>query len=156
MTVRAARHQGRIAVWLTLLLLAILSACGGTSGRVVDAPSTSGTVDASTSLVAHFPGAGQPPSDWTGSTISLDAVPPEVLATLRLIVDDGPYPYSQDGSTFQNREGNLPARSGGFYHEYTVETPGSPDRGARRLVVGDDRAIYYTDDHYESFRFVTP
>jgi ribonuclease T1 len=83
-------------------------------------------------------------------------VPPEVLETLGLIADDGPYPYSQDGSTFQNREGNLPDHPPGFYREFTVETPGSPDRGARRLVVGDDGAIYFTDDHYESFRFLGP
>jgi ribonuclease T1 len=143
-------------VWLALLLLAVLSACGGTGSGVGEAPSTSRTVDATTALVAHFPGADQPPSDWNGSTVSLDDVPPEVLSTLQLITNDGPYPYSQDGSTFQNREGNLPANPGGFYREYTVETPGSPDRGARRLVVGDDRAIYYTDDHYESFRFLMP
>lgn len=50
----------------------------------------------------------------------------------------------------------MPDRATGFYREFTVETPGSPDRGARRLVAGDDTATYYTADHYESFRFVVP
>ena len=59
-------------------------------------------------------------------------------------------------STFQNREGILPDEPIGTYREYTVETPGSPDRGARRFVVGDDVTVYYTDDHYNSFWFVTP
>jgi ribonuclease T1 len=35
-----------------------------------------------------------------------------------------------------------------------VATPGSPDRGERRLIVGRDGDIYYTSDHYESFRQV--
>ena len=55
---------------------------------------------------------------------------------------------------FQNREGILPAQPRGYYHEYTVETPGSPDRGARRLIIGGAGERYYTDDHYDSFRFV--
>jgi len=86
------------------------------------------------------------------ATISIGALPDEGLDTLLLIQRGGPYPYRQDDGTFQNREGILPARAGGYYREYTVETPGSPDRGARRIVVGADGDRYYTDDHYDSFR----
>jgi ribonuclease T1 len=85
-------------------------------------------------------------------TIASAELPEEAVATAQLVLDGGPFPYPQDGSTFQNREGLLPAD--GTYKEYTVPTPGSPDRGARRLVVGDDGGIWYTDDHYESFREV--
>jgi ribonuclease T1 len=46
----------------------------------------------------------------------------------------------------------LPAQGEGYYKEYTVETPGSPDRGARRIVAGSGGEFYYTDDHYRSFR----
>lgn len=155
MTVRATGPGRRSLVGL-LLLLTILSACGGIDGDDGDAAATSTIAAATGAQIAPFPGTDQPPSDWTGSTVSLDAVPAEVGSTLQLIADDGPYPYPQDGSTFQNREGMLPDHPSGFYHEFTVETPGSPDRGARRLVVGDDGAIYYTDDHYESFRFLAP
>lgn len=81
-------------------------------------------------------------------------LPPEAHDTIRLIDQGGPFPYNQDGSTFQNREGILPGRPGGYYAEYTVITPGSPDRGARRIVGGDDGELYYTDDHYDSFREV--
>jgi len=53
------------------------------------------------------------------------------------------------------REGILPSESSGYYHEYTVITPGSPDRGARRLVGGGAKTtpehVYYTADHYSSF-----
>jgi ribonuclease T1 len=55
---------------------------------------------------------------------------------------------------FENREGILPDQPDGFYHEYTVETPGSDDRGARRIVVGADDVFFYTDDHYDSFQVV--
>ena len=36
--------------------------------------------------------------------------------------------------------------------EYTVRTPGESDRGARRIVAGRDGTMYYTSDHYDSFR----
>lgn len=85
-------------------------------------------------------------------TISIGDLPDEALDTLLLIQDGGPYPHSQDDGIFGNREGILPARTNGYYREYTVETPGSPDRGARRIVVGADGDRYYTTDHYDSFR----
>ncbi|MEU8227474.1 ribonuclease domain-containing protein [Kribbella sp. NPDC048915] len=82
-------------------------------------------------------------------------MPPEASGTLDLIHSGGPFPYEQDGTVFQNREGILPDESTGYYHEYTVITPGSPDRGARRLVGGGAMTtpehVYYTDDHYSSF-----
>ncbi|WP_372463201.1 ribonuclease domain-containing protein [Streptomyces spinosus] len=69
--------------------------------------------------------------------------------TLGLIERGGPFPYAQDGTVFQNRERVLPGRPSGYYHEYTVITPGSPTRGARRIVTGDeDREDYCTSDHY--------
>ncbi len=82
---------------------------------------------------------------------ALSALPAEVADTWRLIESDGPFPYEQDGSVFQNREGLLPDEDPGYYREYTVETRGSADRGARRLVTGAEREVYYTADHYASF-----
>jgi ribonuclease T1 len=83
-----------------------------------------------------------------------DGLPPEASETLRLIERGGPFPHRQDGTVFHNRERLLPARPPGFYREYTVPTPGAPDRGARRIVAGGDppEVFYYTDDHYRSFR----
>lgn len=79
-------------------------------------------------------------------------LPREARDTLELIDADGPFPYAKDGSTFGNFEGLLPQQRRGYYREYTVETPGSRDRGARRIVTGDnDRIFYWTDDHYASF-----
>jgi len=81
-------------------------------------------------------------------------LPPEAIATLALIERGGPFPYDRDGTTFQNRERLLPERPRGYYREYTVSTPGSRDRGARRIVTGGNPpdVYYYTDDHYRSFR----
>src|SRR5688572_12291560 len=53
-----------------------------------------------------------------------------------------------------NFERILPRRDRGYYREYTVPTPGESDRGARRIVAGDGGEKYYTDDHYETFRFI--
>jgi ribonuclease T1 len=75
----------------------------------------------------------------------------QLLATLTLIGRGGPYPYKKDGSTFSNREALLPAQPRGYYREYTVPTPGSPDRGARRVVQGKDGDTWYTSDHYKTF-----
>ncbi len=87
-------------------------------------------------------------------TIQESQLPREARQTLALIDKGGPFPYRQDGQTFQNRERLLPARPDGYYREYTVETPGSDDRGARRIVTGRGGEVYYTDDHYASFKWV--
>lgn len=89
-------------------------------------------------------------------TLPVSALPPEARDTLQLIEQGGPFPYRQDGAVFQNRERILPRKSQGYYREYTVETPGSDDRGARRIVTGDGGEIFYTADHYDSFVQVVP
>ena len=98
---------------------------------------------------------------FTASALVTDtkstALPIEARQTLALIKAGGPFPYSQDGKTFQNREKILPRRERGYYREYTVKTPGAKDRGARRIVggrCGEYGCVeyYYTDDHYRSFR----
>ena len=79
-------------------------------------------------------------------------LPTEARETLALIRAGGPFPYPQDGRTFQNREKLLPQQARGYYREYTVKTPGVRDRGARRIVSGKGGEFYYTADHYRSFR----
>jgi ribonuclease T1 len=81
-------------------------------------------------------------------------LPPEAQAMLRRIARGGPFEHRQDGTVFGNYEGLLPQQPRGYYHEYTVETPGATSRGARRIVTGGTPPVvwYYTGDHYRSFR----
>jgi ribonuclease T1 len=90
-------------------------------------------------------------------SVTLSSLPPEARRTLQLIKQGGPFPYPRkDGSAFGNFEKRLPKQPRGYYREYTVPTPGSRDRGARRIVAGSppetSGEYYYTDDHYRSFR----
>jgi len=88
--------------------------------------------------------------------IAAQDLPKEARQTLVLIKQGGPFPYPKDGSVFRNYEGVLPKQKRGYYHEFTVKTPGARNRGARRIVTGGDPATsgeyYYTDDHYATFR----
>lgn len=108
------------------------------------------------SSAATSPHAALAPAEPTSDlpTIPVAELPAEGIETLELIATDGPFPYDKDGATFQNREGILPSQPRGFYAEYTVPTPGEDDRGARRIVAGDDGSRFYTADHYGSFREV--
>ena len=94
-------------------------------------------------------------------TVALAQLPVEAQTTHRLILAGGPFPHHKDGTVFGNRERALPAQPRGFYHEYTVRTPGSRDRGARRIVCGGTPptrpvACFYTGDHYATFRQIAP
>lgn len=89
------------------------------------------------------------------SWVAESALPAQALHTLHLIDEGGPFPFSADGETFHNYGDLLPEHADGFYHEYTVVTPGADDRGARRIIVGNDGASYYTSDHYNSFERIS-
>ena len=107
-----------------------------------------------TTALAALPGCTRENTSPSG----LHALPAEAVATLKLIQRGGPFPHRRDGTVFQNRERLLPQRPRGYYREYTVPTPGTSDRGARRFVAGGDppEVFYYTDDHYRSFRRIEP
>ncbi|HVV09338.1 ribonuclease domain-containing protein [Amycolatopsis sp.] len=102
-------------------------------------------------------GGGDSGSGTGMRTESLSQLPAEAGQTWRLIQRGGPFPYPRnDGVVFDNREKLLPQQRSGYYHEYTVPTPGSADRGARRLITGGSKELYYTGDHYASFVVVDP
>ena len=88
--------------------------------------------------------------------VRLSELPREAQHTLALIKQGGPFPYDKDGRVFGNYEKILPKQKRGYYHEFTVKTPGARNRGARRIVSGGDPTssgeYYYTDDHYATFR----
>ena len=105
------------------------------------------------SSAAHAKG----PADGPAVTVALSTLPPQAREMQQLILSGGPFPYPKDGIVFGNRERQLPRKSRGYYHEYTVKTPGARDRGARRIVCGGEpvtrpEVCYYTEDHYASFR----
>jgi ribonuclease T1 len=84
--------------------------------------------------------------------VAIGELPKEARDTLKLIRKGGPFPYAKDGVTFGNREAHLPKQKRGYYREYTVKTPHERTRGARRIVKGMGGELYYSDDHYNSFR----
>lgn len=115
--------------------------------------STSASTGSHGSAPVSGHGAG-PASTGSAPEIPLSSLPPQVSATVDLILQGGPFPYREDGVVFANAERHLPIEARGYYHEFTVPTPGSLDRGARRIITGLDGEFYYTADHYESFRRV--
>ncbi|MFD8977736.1 ribonuclease domain-containing protein [Streptomyces sp. NPDC059593] len=135
-----------LRVLLALVLCVFLAGCSAASDTV-----STGPTDAA-------PAPSAPAPDATGTsglpTVRAADLPPEARRTLDLIARGGPYPYAKDGAVFSNFERLLPREERGYYREYTVKTPGERDRGARRIVTGRDGEIYWTDDHYESFREV--
>ena len=89
---------------------------------------------------------------FSEATIEKNQLPREAVDTIALIRKGGPFPYQRDGVVFGNREKLLPRRERGWYREFTVRTPGERTRGARRIVAGRDGTLYYSDDHYRSFK----
>ncbi|SED32889.1 ribonuclease T1 [Nocardioides exalbidus] len=159
--------------WLVLLVSAVLlviwfltpagqddpgttsTGSGTSSDTSTDVPrDTSSTAPGSAEETTTFPETGPAGSEDPDSglpIVRVDDLPAQVAETIALIAKGGPYPEGRDGITFENREGLLPDRPRGYYSEYTVATPGSDGRGARRVVAGDGGELYYTGDHYGSF-----
>jgi len=163
------RNSSSGSKWMVVVAAALLVAVALTTFRTADdivpgAP------------VASDPARGASKQTLPGAPSPLEAPPPmadiassapattypaflpaEAVDTLRLIERGGPYPYRQDDGVFGNRERRLPQQSRGYYREYTVETPGSRDRGARRIIAGGRPPVeyFYTDDHYRSFQRFT-
>ncbi len=156
-------------VGLVVLVLAgwLLREVGADPGASAPpAGSTASTTASPADGPGAEPGAGKtpgrstaaPPGAGAGLPVrALSELPAEAAKTWDLIEVGGPFPYPRnDGTTFQNRERLLPQQRSGYYREYTVPSPGSPDRGPRRLVTGAEKELFYTGDHYASFVVVDP
>jgi ribonuclease T1 len=137
-------YRNRIATLVIVLAITILGSNLIGCGEFGLNPPGSGPNSASTpTVIASY-----------AKVINLIDLPPEAKTTFQLIKKKGPFPYSKDGAVFNNLEGLLPKKQNGYYHEYTVVTPGSSDRGARRIISGSNGEYYYTDDHYVSFKLI--
>ncbi|YAL82616.1 ribonuclease domain-containing protein [Dermacoccaceae bacterium W4C1] len=143
---------------MVLILLIALGVRGGSSGSGSSDPTTPAMTDSAGSGASGSQGSSGSSgshgarADDGLSTVATADLPRQARQTIALIKAGGPFPYRQDDQTFSNREGVLPEQPRGYYREYTVITPGEDDRGARRIVTGKDGTMYYTDDHYDSFR----
>jgi ribonuclease T1 len=155
------------AIGLLLLLMLLSASCTGSGPVTADnrsnqvAPSQSRQDDSAAARSSESQQAAQKQAarraaapDSGLPTIAYKRLPAQARETISLIQSGGPFHYRQDGVVFQNRERHLPSQPSGYYHEYTVPTPGSRDRGARRIVTGANGELYYTDDHYASFKQV--
>jgi ribonuclease T1 len=99
------------------------------------------------------------------TSVTFYDLPTQAQKTIILIKQGGPFPYARDGIIFGNFEKKLPHRPYKYYREYTVQTPGIPNRGAKRIIVGGLRKkrsheypknwyadiYFYTPDHYHTF-----
>ncbi|AXF84473.1 Guanyl-specific ribonuclease Sa [Ephemeroptericola cinctiostellae] len=139
---------------------AVFGGASTSSGRSQDSQSSgasSGSKGASTYANTGSTAGG----DY--ATIRFRSLPPEAQEVIGKIKARSDFPYRQDGQVFSNREGVLPAQARGYYHEYTVITPGAGNRGARRVIAGSGTTgdvatageYYYTADHYRTFNRVT-
>ena len=152
-----ARKPGIIALVLVVLLAGWFWQQQRTQKPVVaqEATSSANSDSGRQSKPLSLPGLERENATSGARDDALPAfLPPEAHETLRLIARGGPFPHAQDGSVFGNRERRLPDKPRGYYHEYTVDTPGLSHRGARRIVTGGQPPVvyYYTDDHYDTFR----
>jgi ribonuclease T1 len=114
-------------------------------------------------LVFSFPSLVQArtwPAGHDSAAISVAELPRPGRETYEAIGRGGPFRFEKDGVVFGNRERQLPLKRRGYYREYTVATPGSRSRGARRIVCGGAPRVpdvcYYSDNHYASFRRIVP
>lgn len=150
------RSLGRMGVWWPVVLLVVmallLTGCGTSPAIAANTPAGTKAPTASAASKKATPTPRPKPARIDGlKTVYTYQLPKQAQQTIVLIKQGGPFPYERDGITFQNRERLLPNKPRGYYREYTVITPGSRDRGARRIIAGDKGEFYYTDDHYESF-----
>lgn len=130
------------AAVLTLLLAGCASAAGAATAH-----HGSTSKDGAACSTSNTAPAGMP-------VLTVAQLPSQAVTTLRLIATGGPYPYAADDTVYGNYSSALPKERYGYYHEFTVLTPGSVTRGARRVVTGADGEDYYTADHYASFDWI--
>ncbi|MFE5539041.1 ribonuclease domain-containing protein [Streptomyces sp. NPDC056492] len=143
-----------VGALLLCVALAGVAGCGGQ--KAAPSAAASASVRGSAAPGTSAPGSSAAPPAWARgmATVRADALPAQARDVLALIDKGGPYAYRQDGTVFGNFEKVLPKQKRGYYHEFTVKTPGERDRGARRIVTGEGGEFYYTDDHYDTFKAV--
>jgi ribonuclease T1 len=146
-------------VFYVIALIAILGGCGKAgpqSATEASGASASQAPAQPASGASGTPAASGAQASGVLATVTKAQLPGEAAETLRLIKAGGPFPFKDDGVLFRNTALLLPNHPRGYYHTYTVRTPGATDRGQRRIVCGGPRKqtsdCYYTDNYYASFK----
>jgi len=87
----------------------------------------------------------------TSQEQSNSSVPQKVLDVLAYVKQHGEAPEGYvGGRVFQNREHRLPPTT--TYHEWDVNLKErGQNRGTERLITGEDKSAYFTNDHYRTF-----
>jgi ribonuclease T1 len=144
-----------------VVLSALLGGCGKQGSQNGTDAAVSGA-SAAASSASEAPGqaaqsaSGASAASGVLATVTQAQLPAESAETLRLIKAGGPFPFGEDGVLFRNTAQLLPQHPRGYYHTYTVRTPGTADRGQRRIVCGGPRKqtsdCYYTGDYYVNFK----
>ena len=143
MTVATWFRSHRWSVWIVTLLAAVVVGCSA-PGNVAAAGSNATTAPMTVMATTQ--------SSVGLVTIQENELPTQARKTLKLIDSGGPFPFSRDGIVYHNNSGALPHHKDGWYHEYTVATPGAQGRGPRRIVCGSDSTCFWTPDHYSTFK----
>ena len=154
-----ARRRPLVALVALILLLIVgyvVRGVGhtGDHGTSRPTPAVSATAPGGSATAPGGSATGQGGSATgrpAGSLTPLSSLPAQASTTVAEIRAGGPFPYRQDGVVFANAERHLPIEPRGYYHEYTVVTPGASTRGTRRIITGGRGQFYYTGDHYGSF-----
>lgn len=140
-----------------------------TIGAVIYRTDLAGTLDYPLSSAKSAAAAASPAPGKAFNPVVYDEVRNGLMMRLISDIYNGKkLPYAQDGATFQNKEGLLPAMPAGYYKEYTLITGDAPHtvkigetvyqvspdlgkRAAERIVIGGGEKIYYSPDHYKTF-----
>ncbi|HEY5954815.1 MAG TPA: ribonuclease domain-containing protein [Terrimicrobiaceae bacterium] len=139
---RRSRWHTQIVVWLSLAVLAGCTPPKPSFGRPhIDAVNGPATIISRGQIVNH----GREIYDG----------PIDVNPTLDRIRAGKKLDHGNDGTYFRNFERLLPKQSDPqYYREFVHVMRGLPFPGPQRVVIGKRGEVYYTGDHYDSFRRV--
>lgn len=148
----------RVAPWALragILLVLVAGAYVAKSCGLLDsAPEPSPSPPSRTTPAAPVPLETRIPDvtirDLEGKVVQRGEV--DLSKTLERIERNERLSFRNDGAAFANRENRLPRKPSGYYREWVHPTSSLPGPGPQRVVTGDGGEIFYTADHYKSFR----
>ena len=147
---------------VTLLTVAVLVSLSGCQSKEVKPAAVSGAVKSDATAVQVEKGKPYSTANEVAAYIhKFRQLPPNFISKLeaqKLGWDQAKGNLWQvadrksiGGDRFANREGILPVASGRQYYECDIDYRGG-FRGAKRLVYSNDGLVFYSEDHYKTFR----